>query len=279
MSYSIFYRAMFIRLSDGTFIPMIESGDNNVWDVDRNRRSRSWSACRWNYETDEQKACYSLTQNEILDLAYHNILKYLDQYAGKTRINGTTPYTKKEILDDLGYFNCIKVSGREVTSASRFMNFFKSGFRNAITFGEDICALSLSWYEKTENGTSFKKQYVASEQELREEWANHLANGIIPWIGIGECSAEGAWQSVRERNRRCTIQKKAPSELYIISFTYNSAKNYMVKIANGKLYCNILESKAHRYSSRKVAENAAKRFAKKYSLIKDIRVETVPVQA
>ena len=47
MSYSILYRSMFVKLSDGRFIPMMEMGDNNVWDCNygrgRGRRSRSWS--------------------------------------------------------------------------------------------------------------------------------------------------------------------------------------------------------------------------------------------
>ena len=47
MSYSILYRSMFVELSDGRFIPMMEMGDNNVWDCNygrgRDRRSRSWS--------------------------------------------------------------------------------------------------------------------------------------------------------------------------------------------------------------------------------------------
>ena len=29
MSYSILYRSMFVKMSDGRFIPMMEMGDNN----------------------------------------------------------------------------------------------------------------------------------------------------------------------------------------------------------------------------------------------------------
>ena len=52
MSYSILYRSMFIKMSDGRFIPMMEMGDNNVWECNyghgRNRRVRSWSNIRLN---------------------------------------------------------------------------------------------------------------------------------------------------------------------------------------------------------------------------------------
>ena len=52
MSYSILYRSMFIKMSDGRFIPMMEMGDNNVWECNygrgRNRRARSWSNIRLN---------------------------------------------------------------------------------------------------------------------------------------------------------------------------------------------------------------------------------------
>ena len=41
MSYTIMYRSMFVKLSDGRFIPMVEMGDNNVRDWN-GRRSRLW---------------------------------------------------------------------------------------------------------------------------------------------------------------------------------------------------------------------------------------------
>ena len=46
MSYSILYRSMFVKLSDGRYIPMMEMGDSNVYDASyrgKARRSRSWS--------------------------------------------------------------------------------------------------------------------------------------------------------------------------------------------------------------------------------------------
>ena len=52
MSYSILYRSMFVKMSDGRFIPMMEMGHNNVWECNygrgRNRRARSWSNIRLN---------------------------------------------------------------------------------------------------------------------------------------------------------------------------------------------------------------------------------------
>ena len=46
MSYSILYRSMFVKMSNGKYIPMMEMGDNNVWDCSYGRgcakRSRSW---------------------------------------------------------------------------------------------------------------------------------------------------------------------------------------------------------------------------------------------
>ena len=41
MSYSIIYRAMHVKTSRG-ILPMLEIGDNNVWEAGCQRRARSW---------------------------------------------------------------------------------------------------------------------------------------------------------------------------------------------------------------------------------------------
>ena len=53
MSYSIFYRAMHIQTSKG-ILPMVEYGDNNVYEWDNKRRVRNW----YNFHANE-KTIYS----------------------------------------------------------------------------------------------------------------------------------------------------------------------------------------------------------------------------
>lgn len=196
MSYSIFYRAMFIKMKDGSYIPMIESGDSNVWECDNRRRAREWCACRWTFETPEQRERYSLSEQEIMDAAQHDVDKHVQEYAGKEPAFGGQPYTKEAVLADLGFFNCIHISGHGTTSASRFLNFFKSGFRHAITMDDLEGGLSLFWYDNTNGG---HHEYVKNEEELAEKWSEFQSKGVKPWITLSEGRAEYAWRGMKIR--------------------------------------------------------------------------------
>lgn len=277
MSYSIFYRAMFIKMSNGEYIPMIESGDNNVWDVDRNRRSRSWSSCRWLHESEQQRRRFSLTESEILDAARREILRTIESYAGEEPAFGGQPYTEEQIRADLGFFNAIKVSGHQTTTASQFLNFFKSGLRNAVTFDELRCGVRLSWYELSDDKTSSRwcTDYAADEDELARKWTEYLGKGITPWIGLSESNAECAWKLVKERSRKPRPERKAPTEFFIIAFNYAECERYMVSLSSRNMKFNPWKDNAYKYSSRKMAENAAQRITARFSQVKDVRVEKI----
>ena len=63
MSYTIFYRSMFVKTSDNKYIPIIEGGDNNCYEAGSMRRARSWYSI--SSITKEPKAL--LTAKEIMD--------------------------------------------------------------------------------------------------------------------------------------------------------------------------------------------------------------------
>ena len=267
---------MFVKLSDGTFIPMIESGDNNVWDVERNRRSRSWSACRWLRESEEQRKRFSLTRDEIIDLAKREIQAVVDENVGKEPAFGGAPYTKEHILSDLGYFNGIHVCGHSITSAARFLGFIKSGLRNAVTFEEMDCGLRLSWYEKTENEETSRycTDYANNENELAQKWIKFQEKGITPWIGFGEVTVEHLWDIVKMRNRKERQEKTAPADYYVISF-YHNGKQYVKKYTSRRLSYSESISFAHKYSSKKIADAAASKIAQRFTQVVDVQVELV----
>ena len=276
MSYTIFYRAMFVKLSDGTFIPVIESGDNNVWDVDRNRCSRSWSSCRWLRESEEQQKRFSLTSDEIIDLAKREIQTVVDENVGKEPAFGGAPYTKEHILSDLGYFYGIHVCGHAVTSAARFLGLVKSGLRNAVTFEEMDCGLRLSWYEITESEKTSRycTDYANDENELAQKWAEFQERGITPWIGFDEAAGERLWDLMKVRNRKERLEKTAPTDYYVISFNYNG-KRYVKKYASKRLSYSESISFAHKYLSKKVADAAAFKIARRFTQVTDVQVEFV----
>lgn len=268
---------MFIKMSNGEYIPMIESGDNNVWDVDRNRRSRDWESCRWLHETEEQRKRFSLTEDEILNAARREITQNLERYVGKEPAFGGTPYTKEQVLADLGFFNCIQISGHSTTSASQFFNFIKSGIRNATTFEEMRCGVRLSWYELSEDKKSSKwgTDYAMDENELAQKWAEHLAQGRTPWIGLSEGNGNHAYDIVRARNKKPRAERKKPTEWYVISFNYGGCERFLTKLTSRKIFFNPWRDYAHKYSSRKVAENTVANISRRFEQLTDIRVQYV----
>ena len=279
MSYTIFYRAMFIKLNNGEYIPMIESGDNNVYDVDRNRRSRDFTSCRWLHEGDEQRKRFSLTEEEILNSARREIEQTVEGYVGTEPAFGGEPYTKEDILSDLGFFNCIKISGHSTTSASTFFNFMKSGLRNAVTFDEMRCGVRLSWYELSEDKKNSRwcTDYATDENELAQKWAEHLEKGRTPWIGLSEGNADYAWEIARSRNRKPRTERKKPTEFFVIAFDYAGCERFMTKLTSRRILFNPWSDCAHKYSSRKVAENAAANISRRFSQqLANVRVQCIP---
>ena len=265
---------MFIKMRDGSYIPMIESGDSNVWECDNRRRARDWSSCRWLHESEEQRSRYSLTEDEILGSARREIDNNLERYVGTEPAFGGPLYTKEQVLADLGFFNAIKINGHSTTSASQFFNFFKSGIRNAVTMDEMRCGLRLSWYELTDDKKSSKwcTDSAADEDELAEKWEMYRSKGITPWIGLGESSGEYAWQLMKIRTAKHRTERKRPDGAFIIAFTYGGVDKFVVEVTGRNMKFNSWRQYAHKYSSKKVAENAASKIARRFSQITNVRV-------
>lgn len=268
MSYTILYRAMFIKLSDGSYIPMIESGDNNVWEVERNRRSREWDSCRWVHETEEQRRRYSLTEKEIMDAAQREVDRTLERYVGREPAFGGAPYTREDVLNDLGFFNGIKVSGHRTTSASQFLGMFRAGLRNAVTMDDLLSGLRLSWYE--DGGNNWCTDTARNEEELSQKWQEYLSKGITPWIGLSKSTGDYAWLLVKSRKPK--VERKKPEGNFVIAFDYGGVQKFVVKLTSRNLKYNPWKDCAYKYSSKKLAENAVKRIAERFNQLSNVRV-------
>jgi hypothetical protein len=273
MSYSIFYRAMFIKMKDGTYIPTIESGDNNVWDCDNRRRSREWCSHRWNYETEEQKARFSLTEEEIISSAQAFVDQKVKEYDGREPAFGGEPHTKEQVLKDFYYFSCVKISGASEQTAALFLNFFKSGFRNAITMDELDGGLSLFWYDNTNGG---HHEYVQNEEELAEKWDRLRARGITPWVCLTDGSAQRAWREVKDRNRMNRV-KREHTECFIVALKENGVDKYLFRLTGRHLWFTRWADSAHKYATRKGAEHAAKRVVGRFVGVTEANVVSLGV--
>lgn len=261
---------MFIKMKDGTYIPTIESGDNNVWDCNNRRRSREWCSNRWRYETEEQKARFSLTEEEIMSNAQEFVDRKVKEYDGSEPTFGGEPHTKEQVLKDFFYFSSVKISGASEQTASRFVGFFRSGIRNAVTM-EDVNVF-LAWYD---GENSFKKKYVATEDELNEAWERLRGElGSAPWICLETYSADRAWREIKSRNQMNRIAriKRERTEFFVVSFKQNGVDRYLLRLTGSRLWVTAWRDSAHKYATRKGAEHAAKRCTGRFVGITDVKV-------
>ena len=181
MSYTILYRAMFVKLSGDKYIPMIESGDNNVWECDNRRRARSWCHARWIMKS---KTEYAFTADEIMKGVEAMIDSVKARYVGNERPDydrrGEGVYTDKEIENRFGWFDGISVysKGTTNTTAQQIRNFFKKGIVMAATL--DDIRLDVHWCPKYPN---YEHRYVSTEEKLaaafRKVWIQGLMYGLV----------------------------------------------------------------------------------------------------
>lgn len=167
MSYSILYRSMFVKLSDGRFIPMMEMGDNNVYDASyrgKARRSRSWS------NLNLQRGQKFFTEDEIK--------KYLKEWNDeceqqRERYRNSEDEWEREHADktNFGFFQGIAVYGKGGTWGTKFndvKNIVLSGIKNAITVEEAVknCGFKITYWQSGEGISYFdRQQYVRFETE------------------------------------------------------------------------------------------------------------------
>lgn len=168
MSYSILYRSMFVKLSDGRFIPMMEMGDNNVWDCNygrgRDRRSRDWSNINLNHG---QKF---FTEDEIKD----NLKEWnnaFEAHIAKDMESGDEWERKMAQTKDFGYYEAIRVYGKHTTMFKDVKNIILSGVKNCISIEDAIkkCGLKITYWKKEEGDTALtcqKYERFSTEEEM-----------------------------------------------------------------------------------------------------------------
>ena len=171
MSYSILYRSMFVKLSDGRFIPMMEMGDNNVWDGSygrgRGRRSRSWSNINLNRgqkfftkdEIEKSLECWFNESEQKRDRDRNSDLDWARESAEKA---------------NFGYYEAIAVYGKGGTHGTSFKdvrNIVLSGVKNCISVEDAIkkCGLRITYWKKEEGDTALtcqKYERFSTEEEM-----------------------------------------------------------------------------------------------------------------
>ena len=187
MSYSILYKRLFIKLPSGRILPLIQAGDNNVYDVKPNGRevrSRDWEVwaiCRENGRP-------SVTPGQIANWL-DDELRHAEE--GHARATQEGYGFGMDARKNFGYYRSVAISGRGTygTTWGMFKNFFVEGVKKAIPLEEfvKVCGpLRISWYHK-EGDDSQRRTYcgnISTERELDLAWADGLAgaNDGGPWV-------------------------------------------------------------------------------------------------
>ena len=230
MSYSILYRRVFVRLSDDTFVALVESGDNNVRESDNRRRARSWNA--WNFGTRKS----SVTRQDVLS--------WLNE-----RYNSAVREARdgQDARRRFGWYEAVSVYGRHTstTSFGAVRAFFMKGLEKAVSLADFVKAsggFRLSWYEREDGSDveTYKTSGTLTTQEsLKEAFDEVLGRtGKAPWIipagtyRIGMLSdvlwsespnglnLEAVWEDSAGRNRAFV------KSFFPLSFTYDRAEAF-----------------------------------------------------
>ena len=203
MSVDILYRPLFVRLSDNTFIPMIEQGANNCWECGCRRRARTW----YNTQINLDRNKISYTRDEIM-----SGIELMVQQEKKKNPECT------DVEESLGYYASLYVNGYHRgrnSSARDFFNFYKRGFKNSVPFGDqDIeyqLSLCIGWCtSKDDEGLRYDHFNTTNETELREKWDELIANGFHPYVTIHE--SVGNYFYNRFRQKRAKKSVSTPQE-------------------------------------------------------------------
>lgn len=261
MSYTIFYRSLFVKTREGKYIPMIESGDNNCYEINNRRRARSWDCVRL---TEEPKL--SLTAGEIMAGVERWIKDKKEQYIGRpidVFDMTSRPITEQDVEDDFGNYDGLAIGNANwsKTSAQTVRNFFKRGIENAIGFGE--IDMEVMWYDIDPNDRTSSKterRYPKTEDELTEMFEKVKAEGSTPYVSFANQYAPERIFEQRKAERMRNRAHREKTKGYVVTingyyFTRMAARHFNYDYGLGW---------AHVYATRKAAENMQQRIIRNH---------------
>lgn len=242
---------MFVKMSDGRFIPMVEMGDNNVWEADNKRRARDWQ--QWRVGKGNEFPAYTREEimadvERMIDCEKERVGKPYEDYEHKEGC-----YTEQEIEKNWGYYSGIAVAGRHCnqTSAQQVRNFFLKGFEQAVSFDENKGDLHIELHWCTEY-PHWEHRYADTEEELLRLWDELKDNGKSLWLTY-RYGADWLYEQHRKKAPKC--EKKERNEGFVV--TINGY--YILKVSSRSFKYTYHLDYAHVYPSRVTAEKLQQR--------------------
>jgi hypothetical protein len=239
MSYSILYDKQFIKVGDNLFIPMVQCGDNNVYEASGNgrKRARSWCNDKWiaNGKTICTREDIESRVNEIRNDAVNRCEGYVKEY------DESWAYEDKRF----GYHTGIAIYGKHTskTTFGNFKGFYMSGCDGALTIEEllkydvNVC-VRLPYYSSVKEEIKKKgleeKQvvYAKTTEELFniiKEWDEYYGKEIPFYVDFG--SDWGLKNIKRERSKTRARKEKqwVQTKVYYVLEGVNGGSGYFVK--------------------------------------------------
>lgn len=202
MSYTILYRSMFAKLGDDKYIPMVEMGDNNVYEGygRYERRARDWQ--NWRVPGKEKQIV--LTHQEIMEGIHNLIQDTVDNWVNKPAReydNIPGPYwTFNDVYKQYGWLTGIAISGKNtsMTTARMVRNFFNRGFEQAVNM-HDVkywghFPIRLCYWENCEKRCFY---YDTLDEFLEDTERRDGTKYWVEYIGV-----EPLWDYNRNRRNR-----------------------------------------------------------------------------
>ena len=214
MSYTILYKSMFVKMSDGRCIPMVEMGDNNYYEASYNgksRRVRDWNNISLN---GAQKF---FTEQEITDIMDN----WLDDY------------TKKRDSDtdgnfEFGFYDGIAIYGKHCynTTFNDVNRIIKNGIKNAISFDDAVkhCNLHITYHIKD----GWQHKSFDNETDMYAFIADNLQNGNY-WFAFGKC-VDSYYSTIKAI--KAFTKKGNVKQFYLQTLDFNKEKKQYVRIEN-----------------------------------------------
>lgn len=262
MSHSIYYRSMFVKLNDNKFIPLIEVGSSNCYDVTWNgryRRERDWQQMRIEGRHNE----FAFTREEIMQEIERRIKDEKKYNVGKPNHFREGVFTEKDIESMFGYFSGMCIEGRQTrtTTAQQIRNFFMRGFEQSVDMVTEAPQIKMTWSTGDWEHRQYHQHTANNEKELTEKWNELTAAGIEVWLQYE--FAEWLWENHRHKS-----VKKAPQE-YTTGYVVNFGSNFVTKLTSRRLFYNSYMNYAKIYTTRAAAQKVAERIKSNYDSITD----------
>lgn len=236
MSYSILYRSMFVKVRDDKYIPMVECGDNNVWDYNygcgRAKRSRSW--CNLGFNGIYKKF---FTHNDLLDGLNGWEKRYNDKRIADA--NSEEDWKRHDAENgSFGYYMSMAVYSKKThgTTFNAVKNLILSGEKIAVPFDFALNKLGLHIiYYDNEDDFNRKEMRFHNEDEMYKIVGKELKDKQF-WFVYDDSSANKYYNILKATKGFAKLSGKGQKYFVSCEVRDSDRVNYLAIDNNGTFY-------------------------------------------